>query len=148
MVVIALRAFVRCARLRGAGKGVEWPVGPLNNEASHGLCLSKVELHGFASNEAFLQPPERVSIPKWGQKENPGVTAPGFTSDTREKPWSSQGQGFCSRTSGASNDTTGLFNQLLFDRSLIAPHGSIRILMWMRDSSNAEGPKDHNARSA
>ena len=27
----------------------------------------------------------------------------------------SQDQGFCSRTSGASNDTTGLFNQLLLD---------------------------------
>ena len=94
---------------------MEWPVGPLNNEASHGLCLSKVELHGFASNEAFLQPPERVSIPKWGQKENPGVTAPGFTSDTRGKPGSSQVQGFCSRTSGASDDTTSLFKQLLFE---------------------------------
>jgi len=30
---------------------MEWPVGPLNNEASHGLCLSKVDLHGFASME-------------------------------------------------------------------------------------------------
>ena len=47
-------------------------------------------------------------------EKNPGVTAPGFTSDTREKHWSSQVQSFCSRTSGASNDTTGLFRQLLF----------------------------------
>ena len=33
---------------------MEWPVGSLNNEASHGLCLSKVELHGFASNGTVL----------------------------------------------------------------------------------------------
>ena len=39
---------------QGAGKGVEWAVSPLNNEASHGLCLSKVELHGFASNGTVL----------------------------------------------------------------------------------------------
>ncbi len=49
-----------------------------------------------------------------GVEKNPGVTAPGFTSDTREKHWSSQVQSFCSRTSGASNDTTGFFSQLLF----------------------------------
>ena len=39
---------------QGAGKGMEWAVSPLNNEASHGLCLSKVELHGFASNGTVL----------------------------------------------------------------------------------------------
>ena len=39
---------------QGAGEGVEWSVSPLNNEASHGLCLSKVELHGFASNGPVL----------------------------------------------------------------------------------------------
>ena len=35
---------------------MEWAVGSLNNEVSHGLCLSKVELHGFASNGTFLLP--------------------------------------------------------------------------------------------
>ena len=35
---------------------MEWAVGSLHNEASHGLCLSKVELHGFASNGTFLLP--------------------------------------------------------------------------------------------
>ena len=39
---------------QGAGEGVEWSVSPLNNEASHGLCLSKVELHGFASSGTVL----------------------------------------------------------------------------------------------
>ena len=39
---------------QGAGKGMEWAVSPLNNEASHGLCLSKVELHGFASSGTVL----------------------------------------------------------------------------------------------
>ena len=33
---------------------MEWSVGSINNEASHGLSLSKVELHGFASNATVL----------------------------------------------------------------------------------------------
>ena len=41
-------------RTKRAGKCTEWLVHTLNNEASHGLCLSKVELHGFASNGTFL----------------------------------------------------------------------------------------------
>ena len=56
----------------GAGKGVEWPVGSLNNEASHGLCLSKVELHGFASNGVFLQPPDiAYPSPNGGKRKTP-----------------------------------------------------------------------------
>ena len=35
---------------------MECGVGSLNNQASHGLSLSKVELHGFASNGTFLLP--------------------------------------------------------------------------------------------
>ena len=33
---------------------MERSMGPFDNEASHGVCLSKVELHGFASNGTFL----------------------------------------------------------------------------------------------
>ena len=33
---------------------MEWAVGSLNDEASHGLCLGEIELHGFAFNCSFL----------------------------------------------------------------------------------------------
>ena len=45
---------------------MEWAVGSLNNEASHGLRLSKVELHGFASNGTVLLPLNALIYPPSG----------------------------------------------------------------------------------
>ena len=33
---------------------MEWAVGSLNDEASHGLCLSEIEFHGLTFNRSFL----------------------------------------------------------------------------------------------
>lgn len=33
---------------------MEWAVGSLNDEASHGLCLGEIELHGLVFNHSFV----------------------------------------------------------------------------------------------
>ncbi len=50
-------------------------------------------------------------------------------------------------TSGATNDTTGLFNQLLLEVCQYPRMGTIGFLTVVRSSIDAEGPRDHNARS-
>ena len=52
---------------------MKWSVGSLNNEISHGSCLRKVELHGFASNGTFLQPPDTANpSPNGGKRKIQG----------------------------------------------------------------------------